>query len=142
MLHFSDKLTEEMNAAILRGDSRILKNYILNEKNEQKIYALFRNNMKKLYDTIQDIALHDKAPVFKKLMEKWMGDEEAIAAILRGFKADERFNNQPDFDERFGPSKDHADLEKKREILMEARSGGKPKRSKPKPDTDRPALER
>lgn len=113
---FPDSLRDELAAAIVRGDQKIARDFVRKASREEA-YALFRDRSK-LYTVIEDIALNEKAPAFERLIDIYRDDPLAVQAILSGFKRDEKFNSQSNYDDRFGPSPDHADLEKKRAALI------------------------
>lgn len=115
-LDFSEKLRNEMKAAVMRGNPESLTDFVKTCTRDEA-FDFFKDT-KKLYKILEDIALNGNSTLFEHLLFRYKNDEDAMMAIVKGFKRDERYNNQPSFDERFGASKDYVDLERKRTALL------------------------
>lgn len=113
---FSKSLRERMNAAALRGNKKDIRDFVSTATREEA-YAFFVNP-EDLYKTLEDAALNKNAAVFEKLLSIYKNDNSAMHAIMTGFERDEKFNSQPNYDDRFGPAQDHADLGRKRRALL------------------------
>lgn len=127
-----NSLRDELAAAIVRGDQKIARDFV-RKATKKEAYALFRDHSK-LYKVIEDIALNDKSGAFEHLVDTYRDDALAVQAILNGFKRDEKFNSQSNHDDRFGPSPDHADLERKRAALVRLAFPAAPTSNKPSND--------
>jgi hypothetical protein len=109
---FPSDLTDALNRAAFRGDARDFKQVFL-EESAQTLAALFPVP-EKLHEAVETLAFQENAAVFRALADKLGDDPGCLAALVRGFERDEKFNAQDRGNSPYGAPQDRQDLERKR----------------------------
>jgi len=111
----SKSIKDELNALAFKGRPRDFKDMFL-EHSVSEIREMISDD-KQLHDALENLALNERADFFRIVLFKFGEDEGALQAILKGFRADERFNSGSE--SPYGVQHDAQDLEAKRAALRE-----------------------
>lgn len=111
----SKSIKDELNALAFKGRPRDYKDIFL-EYSASEVREMI-SDPKQFHDALENLALNERAEFFRTVLFKFGEDEGALQAILKGFKADERFNSGSE--SPYGVQHDAKDLEAKRAALRE-----------------------